>query len=225
MRGWLGVMDGPQVVGHDAPWRLGGIIIQPAHIVLGLRPWEDAFEGVITPPDAAPIPWVCFDLEKIIRMMLHQSGLALTLLAGVTIEAGPVNPRAIAANAITHAQLHHWRDVTAPGVADPPADPVRWLGLVRQLLTGVLLAEHAHFMAWLPAQRPHAPAPLGALIGELLDGAPLTEQARQDSAPALSALWHRMDPARPSALPERPSGYEALNALLVQARLDAATHR
>lgn len=215
--GWLGALDGPAVVGFEAPWRLGGVVVQPAHIVLGLKPWEDAFEGVLSPAHHAPIPWVRFDLEKLIRMALHQSGLALELLGGVTVEPGPVDPHAIAAAAITRGQLGYWRDVTRRGVATPPADALEWLALVRRLLTGCALAQEARFVAWLPellAQ--HAPAALVPHVHAALAGEPPDHAA---CASLLSALWARLDPAAPCALPERPADYAGLEQLLVSERL------
>jgi hypothetical protein len=216
--GWLGLMSGPAVHGFASPWQLGGVVVQPAALVLGLKPWEDAFEGVI--PAAPPVPWVRFDLEKLIRMALHQSGLALELLGGAPLEPGPIDPHAIAAGAITRQQLSYWRDTTRHEVATPPAAALEWLGLVRRVLTGYALAQDARYVAWLPELlASHAPASLAALVAPVLAGEALEEAARGASAPLLASLWDRLDPEAPCALPERPSDYDGLERMLVAARL------
>ena len=78
---YLSIYSGPELLGHPSPTKLGGVVVHGASTVLGLRAWDDAYEGVMARSEAQSAPWVLFDLEKIVRMMLHQSGLAFEMLA------------------------------------------------------------------------------------------------------------------------------------------------
>lgn len=69
-------LSGPEVNGWATPRHIGGVFTTRAADVMGLRSWDDAREGV-----ASGDPWVIFDIEKAVRMLLRQSPLAYRLFA------------------------------------------------------------------------------------------------------------------------------------------------
>lgn len=174
----------------DEHGRVVGCYVTDAATALGLRPWDDAAEG-----RQGQAAWVLFDVEKLVRMALHQSGLAFEALCSAATW-GDFPARAIADAAVTVNVLDYYRDVTAPllhGRAE------RWR--YRTLLTGVLLAEQgivSHDLSTLAGRLALEP-------GVDLSAAP--------------ALHERL---RSSSLPTRPSGYDFLNDFVVQARLGAS---
>lgn len=180
---WLAALDLA-----DGP-RICGCFVTPARVALGLRAWDDADEGV------SPAPYALFDIEKLVRMALHQSGLAFEALTSPRTW-GELDSRRIASAAVTADILAYYRDVTEPLEAGN-SDPWRW----RTLLTGVLLATEGVISQDLPT--------LCARLGA----------ARAPSPEAARPLRERLTSAH---LPARPADYDFLNDLVTSARLDAS---
>lgn len=167
--------------------RLVGVFVTPATEVLGLRAWDDADEG------ADPAPWVLFDVEKLIRMALHQSGLAFEALTSAT-SWGSFPAREIAQASVTSGILQYYRDVTTP-LADGKTEQWRW----RTLLTGALLTRGivSQSLPWL------------------CDELQVASRFNQADFATLRALLDG-----PSPLPGRPTDYDFVNDLIVRLRLE-----
>lgn len=219
---------GAQVNGFAGAARLGGVFVQPAHVVLGLKAWDDAFEGVL----AGETPWVLFEAEKIVRMMLRQSGLALEILASLVAKAD-FDAVKVVRGAITREIVLYYRDVTRLGISrllalvesESSGDPClqqdwSWMqDLFRNLLTGCVLGHEGHVSLHLEDLLDARIAdgvrePLGSLVvGETAAVRELGKQAVR--LQGLLALESAL------ALPERPSNYDGLNDWLVAQRLAA----
>lgn len=216
-----------------APAWLGGVIVQPAKTVLGLRGFEDAFEASMGWGDMQ-VPVVAFDLEKIIRMALAQSGLALEILGSAALwlsEPQGWEPQSLARACFHRQVLRHYDDVSrqALRLLEQPQlasqdEPYVWAGLA-DLLTGATLAREGAFGLSVPAL---------LSFWESLPGHAILAQACQDApslqdAPTRHALYESarqlvawLNPARDdlsAALPERVLDYEGAQAQLVTARL------
>ena len=205
--------SGPDVCGVDAPARLGGVFVTPADVVLGLRGWPDAHEWV-DPTTGAPV--ALFDLEKIIRMMLRQDGLALHILGASGLHGPPDGEGSSLARAVVHACLHR-------GIARHYTDLVRGLqarpfhawsaGALAPVITGAALVSQGVFGLDVRALADLWPD--SAVRASVED--PQDERAAQA---ALAACAARLDPQR-SVLPERPTDYDAACRMLVEQRLQA----
>lgn len=220
---------GPLAEGLPTHPALGGVVIQPAAVVLGLRGWEDAFEAPL-PGVSPPALCACFDLEKLLRMALRQSGLAAETLASPAcaagLEAGAHTARRALAQAATRGLIHHYLDVTRQVVHDlSRGDATRWgvpavLRCARECLTGARLAERGELvLGWSALREGAEDDTLDALITALLDGQPPRGELAEALGASLDTQRARMVPDR-SPLPERVPDYDALQALLVRARLD-----
>ncbi|MFW5968470.1 MAG: DNA polymerase beta superfamily protein, partial [Persicimonas sp.] len=167
---FLSVWSGPPVHGYDGPVRVAGVLAQPAELVLGIRSWNDAFEGTLDLSESGDeIPYALFEVEKIVRMMLHQSGLALEILASPTLlvaggngrRGGELFPaRRIVESAITGDIIHHYRDVAGRWLERIEEAGRANLGEVdarevaRNALTGRALMEgRVAFDLWTLAER------------------------------------------------------------------------
>ncbi len=169
--------------------RYVGAYVTPAEVVLGLRGWDDADEGL------DPEPFALFDIEKLVRMMLHQSGLAFeALCAAQSLGALDVPARELARAAVTHEILSYYRDVTAV-LETGNREGWRW----RTLMTGALLAQQGVVS--------HAMPTLCRMLGAGAEPS-ATEVVRLRTA--LASSPH---------LPETPADYDLLNAFVVASRL------
>lgn len=219
---FLCAWSGRPVHGFDSPVRLGGVFAQPAEVVLGIRGWDDASEGTLElDGQEEPVPYALFEVEKIVRMMLHQSGLAFEILASPAVLHDDGFPaRRIIESAITGDILHHYRDVASGWMArlvetkGQGAAPADVLDVARNALTGRALAEgRVAFDVWELASEfgleallrgveksvePQLLDELSAKIDELL------EAIRPDTA----------------KLPASPQDYDWLNDLVVEWRLE-----
>lgn len=231
------------LVAYQGSWRglpapspawLGGVVVQPAETVLGLRGFEDAFEtSVAWGQEHAPV--VVFDLEKIIRMALAQSGLALEILGSAAIwHSAPQgwDPQTLARACFHKQVLRHYDDVSRQclRLLEQPQlltkdEPYVWSGLA-DMLTGATLAREGAFglsvrellSFWesLPGHAILDTASVSAAAPSLQD-AP-TRRVLYESAKQLGA-W--LDPSRDdlsAALPERVLDYEGVQRQLIEAR-------
>lgn len=213
----LGCWSSPTLY-PGAPRRSGGIFVVPSATVLGLRGWADAREGV----DDAGDPWVFFALEKIIRMMLRQSGLALELLAAPnTLPAHPLfDPHQIISSCLHAGVLSHVQDVTWRARQELDAlTRARQLDALRVLLWGALLVEQRVLSLELAdaIERWHL-----ASDRELMSAFAAGEDVSLDRVTSLlDKLAAVADPDAEAArisLGSRPRGYDVVNAMLVACR-------
>jgi predicted nucleotidyltransferase len=219
---FLSAWSGSESYGFDSPLRLGGVLAQPADVVLGIRAWEDAFEGTLDLEEhGSPVPFVLFEVEKIVRMMLHQSGLAFEILASPAILFDQDFPaQRIIEAAITSDILHHYRDVASStmrrlveskGQGATPADT---LDVARHALTGRALAQgRVAFDVWELADEFGVKALLRDVeAAERLDPTLLAEVSKQ-----VDELLDGCQPDR-AQLPANPQDYDWLNDLVVGCR-------
>jgi|GEM_PF-2510182 len=228
---FLSAWSGSVLHGFDSGLRLGGVFVESADVVLGLRSWNDAREGILAGQGGAPIPYAIFEVEKIVRMLLGQSGLAFEMLASPVLfktrmslsdEAFPA--RRILNAAVTSELVHHYRDVARTGLArlmaakGQGARRVDVFGLVRSALTGraLMRAEVDLNLTRLLAQYAtpefaECLANMGA--DDLMEPAWLREFERE-----MEAIITALKP-EDAALPSRPSDYEWLHDFVIAARL------
>jgi hypothetical protein len=247
---FVALYDGPPATALPrSTSRIGGVFVHPAETVLALPGFEDAYEGLTRLGEdeqsgatngaedgaAYPIPWTLFDLEKIVRMMLHQSGLAFAILtAAPTLHTtDDFDPRAIAGALATRDLLAHYRDLgrDALGTPDPgaPGEVASLLDALRYLCAGVALAERgavAHSMATLLAHagRLDLPDGLDELVAPTLEGARLDRASLEALGAIARDLSRRLERAlagEGGALPGRPHDYDGVSEMLVTRRLDA----
>lgn len=205
---YVGIWSGPEVCGYaEAPYRIGGWFVEPVESVVGLRPFDDALEGTLEVEEVdEPVPYVLFEVEKILRMMLRQSALALEVLSTpywLDAEDGSDpcgESRDVVRRALAAEVVEAYRE-RAVGDADEGASEEELCGAVRQLATCVALGEgrvSAHLDRALEAS--------GA------------ELASDDLRSTVDGLRARLDETA-GALPDSPVGYDALDAWLVERRL------
>lgn len=212
---------------HACQWshhKLGGVFVQPANIVLGLRGWPDAMEWTISRKSlgATPLPVSCFALEKITRMMLRQSALALHILAAPNLFNTPhhvgVDARHLIEMTLTRSIKAHYIDLlnhieVAHLANDRQAD---LLDLTRQCITGCTLYVHGAFglqmhsvsAFWLNG-------PVRDMLDALLASQPVEASLMRQASKTMRRLF---DTAK-TRLPERPTDYNGAQSMLVNARL------
>lgn len=212
--GW-GAISSPALCGlPDAPRRLGGLCLHPAAHLLGLRAWRDTFEGLLSEREGERTPWVVFDLEKMLRMLLRQSTLALEVLGILAQNGEEARFCWIASQALARPLVLGYAQRLGALGPTPEA--------VRLALTAALLARELTYM-------PHLPTAIARWDHPALD--PLralptlssTERSRCCEA-ALAHLAPWLTPDHPETLlPPRPSGYDALHHWLIAQRLEPRT--
>lgn len=207
--GWWG---GPACEGIAmAPARFGGIVVQPAEVVLGLRGWEDAFEGILA---GSNTPYVFFELEKIIRMMLRQSPMALEILAAPTANESRregFDPRDLIRWLTTSRILDSYLDF--PAATD--------LATLRPLLTAALLAKQQQLSLSLTTLLEQLSEVSGEpLWRQLAEKSPDADVIARADAAARGMVRAGIEAgAGANSLPASPIGYDEANALLVRWRL------
>ena len=199
-----------------APGRWGGVFVQPATDVLGLRAWEDAWEGVLKDNSH---PWAMFELEKIMRMLLAGSGLAFDILAsphiahlhGLEAHFGQTLLTHLLQNRIFSHHLAllppHW----------PPHPTPQALWRLRSALTGALLAKtHAVSTSWehlITALEPAWALPLS----QWARGEPIPK----DLGPHILRQLRLALELGQKTWSSQPTGYDEANRLLVTLRQQA----
>jgi hypothetical protein len=190
---------------------------------MGLQVWSDTREF-----EVEDVPVSLFDVGKVIRMLLHQSGLAVeTLSAGRRAiperwKAAGFEPRRAVEWGITEDVLEHYRDAAAPFVReeDGGLDPglVRhgeWLHRARLLLTGAALAEGRVGVSLdylLETTGDDALADAIDAVARKESGA--RERLVAEAAPMAESL----QTTEADALPASPDGYDELDEWLVDLR-------
>jgi hypothetical protein len=206
---FVGIWSGPEVCGYSgADYRIGGWFVEPVESVVGLRPYDDVLEGTLEVEELGePVPYAIFEVEKIVRMMLRQSALALEVLsAPIWIRAEDRSEpcgtsRGIVRRALSAEIVEAYRERTAAEV-DEESDQDAICAASRRLATCVALGVgrvSCHLRRALET------------IGE--DGDP------EDLLPMVSELRLRLDETA-EVLPKSPTQYKALDEWLVDRRLE-----
>ncbi|AWV89273.1 DNA polymerase beta superfamily protein [Bradymonas sediminis] len=225
---FLSAWSGSALYGHQRPLRLGGVFVESAGVVLGLRSWNDAREGVID-----TVPYAIFEVEKIVRMMLHQSGLAFEILASPVLfetnssgaDGTGFPARRVVNAAVTQGLLHHYRDV-ARGMLDRllaakgrGASLEDIFGLVRTALTGraLMQAEVDFNLATLLVN--HASPKVAGYIRNTVPEDLVNKAWLNGFARTLEPLIASLAP-EDSALPTNPTDYEWLHEFVISSRLE-----
>lgn len=229
----LGVYQGALVRGLPLASRawLGGVVVQPARTVLGLRGFEDAFETSV----GDHLPLVCFDLEKLIRMALRQSGLALEILGSDLLlidEAVGWSAPSLIKACFTRQVICHYIDTTRaclrrlgePGalrLADAHARDALWMGY-SDLLVGATLAKEGVLALGLTQQLSFwERLPCHDILAQAssLDVMMLEDEQRAALYAGAQELDRWLKPERAIAMPERVADYDGAQAQLIAARL------
>ncbi len=229
---YAAIWSGPSVHGHEgAPVRLGGYFREPTESVVGLRAFDDALEGTLRLEGIEePVPYVFFEIEKVVRMLLHSSTLAFEILASPARllpdehAEDAAAARDLVAWSIAEGLLGGYRESVDGGVDDLRQGREVSVGgalrLLRRLATGAALADGR---ATLDVRR-LSESPEGDLVEEFLASDPVeplgSRRARLlELAERLVASIEREE----GALPSDPEEYEALNAWLIEQRLSESS--
>lgn len=200
----IALISGPEVHGWATPRQIGGYYTNSATRVLGLAAWDDAREGV-----ASGAPWVIFDTEKLLRMLLRQSPLAFRILAShvCTLDVLPADRQFLISAAVTRQMV---LNIAAEGSS--PSSPRRdsELQTLAELTIGWALA------------RGHADLHAASLLATHPEWSDVDLENRSDVARAIAALRLELQTSQ-VALPNQPADYEGLSRWLVERRL-LATH-
>ncbi|MFD3875011.1 DNA polymerase beta superfamily protein [Streptomyces sp. NPDC058623] len=210
---------------RDSDVDLRGVHLLPARALLGLRDpeltrtrmWDD---------DGVEMDLVTHDLRKFAALMLRPNGYVLEqLLSPLVVHTTPAHEElvALAPGVLTSHHAHHyrgfagtqWRLFGSSGELKP------LLYAFRALLTGIHLMRSGEVQAHLPTlldEVPEAPAHLADLVAAKV----AAEHGGYAGAPPTAdyeALHAVLDAAQAAtALPERGSAFEALDAFVVRAR-------
>ncbi len=191
---WLAWLEGPQ-----GP-RVGGAYSETARSVCGLRVWDDAREGVVD-----QIPWVLFEVEKLVRMLLHRSGLAFEILAAGRATHADFDGREVLRCGVTRGVLAHFRDVATP-LLETNVDHAGWRW--RNLLTGAALANEGIVSFDEAALR---------------DATAKTHRLGEGEPPNGAAVRRLLDTLdQGDALPESPADYAWLDEFVAAQRMGDA---
>ncbi len=212
---WFAQIDGPEFTCEGVDTRFGGVFVAPRETVLGIRLWRDVYEGVEAVGDAQ-VHWSIYEIEKIVRMMLHQSPLALEILSsGAAVErfaSSRFQPRRVVEAAVTSDILTALVDDADGFLTSPEASSSRRVAIrgLRRVLMGLALAEGVvatrldDLLEWRGSEELADAAATGEADAISTCGRELLEDLRAVDAPAL---------------PESPADYDGLDDLVVDMRM------
>ncbi|SBT95831.1 hypothetical protein GA0115233_11756 [Streptomyces sp. DI166] len=214
---------------RDSDVDLRGVHLLPAAALLGLREPAET-RSRMWDRDGVEMDLVTHDLRKFVRLMLRRNGYVLEqLLSPLVVHTTDAHRElsALAPGVVTHHHAHHyrgfantqWRLFGRTGELKP------LLYTFRVLLTGIHLMRTGEVQAHLPTllgEVPEAPGYLPELIAakaEREHGDAGVDHARV--AADVERLHGVLDEAQAaSALPDAPTGYDALHDLVVRIRLE-----
>ena len=216
----------------DSDFDLRGVHLLPLEQVVGLDPGEETVEkeGI---HDGLEMDLVTHDAKKFFGLMLKKNGYVLEqLLSPLVVHTTPEHEelKAIAKDCITRHHAHHYLGFAATQwklfrkESLPKVKPL--LYVYRVLLTGIHLMRTDEVEANLLNLNETAKLPyIDELIERKLAG---PEKGRLDAADIgfhegeYERLVAKLESvAEKSTLPDRPSGKDALNDLLVRLRTGA----
>ncbi|WP_261717965.1 nucleotidyltransferase domain-containing protein [Streptomyces sp. FZ201] len=214
---------------RDSDVDLRGVHLLPAAALLGLREPAET-RSRMWDRDGVEMDLVTHDLRKFVRLMLRRNGYVLEqLLSPLVVHTTDAHRElsALAPGVVTHHHAHHyrgfantqWRLFGRTGELKP------LLYTFRVLITGIHLMRTGEVQAHLPTllgEVPEAPGYLPELIAakaEREHGDAGVDHARV--AADVERLHGVLDEAQAaSALPDAPTGYDALHDLVVRIRLE-----
>ena len=218
----------------DSDFDLRGVHLLPLEQVVGLDPGEETVEkdGI---HDGLEMDLVTHDAKKFFGLLLKKNGYVLEqLLSPLVVQTTSEHEelKAIAKDCITRHHAHHYLGFAATQwklfrKEDPPrVKPL--LYVYRVLLTGIHLMRTGEVEANLLTLNETAKLPyIDELVERKLSG---PEKARLDGADVEFHVreYERLvaeleSAAGKSALPERSTGKDALNELLVRLRRGATS--
>lgn len=196
------MISGTEVHGWRTPRQIAGISTAPATQVLGLHAWDDAREGL-----AIGTPWVIFDIEKLVRMLLRQSPLAFRVFAShlCAVDIAPID-REFILNAAVTQQLVRNIGLEAKNTITTTHRRDDVLGILAELAAGWALA------------RGHVDLHAAAVLGTHPEWNDLNLESDADVRRAILSLADELLNVG-AALPELPADYDGLSTWLVNRRL------
>jgi hypothetical protein len=227
----LSIWSGDVLQGYQSQTKIGGVVVHPAETILGIRAWEDAYEGILSADGGqSSAPWVLFDVEKIVRMMLRQSGLAFEILASPIVAPAEQLEASFPAHRVVEAAIHddillYYRDC---------ADSIRWsveglesgeyrrqiVDAVRHALTGLALIDgrvEFDLRALLEDAEPDIREAVHALLADDTVSPDLHELLRH----RLASWCERLEAPGRSVLGHKPDDYDWLDELVARQRLQS----
>jgi hypothetical protein len=196
------MISGTEVHGWKTPRHIAGISTAPAAQVLGLHSWDEAREGL-----AIGTPWVIFDIEKLIRMLLRQSPLAYRVFAShlCAVNTAPMDREFILNAAVTEHLVRNI-GIEAKNTVESTHRRDDLLGVLAELAAGWALA------------RGHADLHAAAVLGTHPEWNALDLESGTDIRRAILSLSDELLTTE-IALPDHPSDYDGLSKWLVNRRL------
>lgn len=219
--------SGPEVHGFASRLRLGGVFVEPVESVVSLRSFSDSLEGTVRIEGVdEPVPYTLYDLEKVARMLLHDSGTALEILgapAGVDWTPNRVAfGRRVVRRGATAGLATHYLEVARPTVeALVAGEPVGRLELLegsRRLLTGVGLLDGRVEFDLSRLLDEYADDGLEEVLGGAEAPAP-DSGAYAAVADRLGELRVRLEEAEGGVLSDEALDYDGLDEMIVEERL------
>ena len=213
---------------RDSDVDLRGVHLLPAADLLGLRE-PDETRSRMWVRDGVEMDLVTHDLRKFVRLMLRRNGYVLEqLLSPLVVHTTDAHRELaeLAPGVLTSHHAHHYRGfaTTQWRLFEKTGELKPLLYTFRVLLTGVHLMRSGEVQAHLPTLIGEADAPaylpeLIAAKAEQEHGAADVDHARV--AADIERLHGVLDEEQTaSALPDAPSAYDALHALVVRTRLE-----
>ena len=198
--------SGLEAVGWPTPRGVCGAYTTPIDAVLGLKAWDDAREGVVVGD-----PWVIFDIEKLVRMLLRQSPIAYRFFAShVCLHEISTMDRQRILNSAVSAQMV--RNIAIEAQNELPS-------LTRR---GALLEQLASVTTGWALARGIADLHAETILKTHPEWSDLDVTNREDIRRAATALAADLLTTE-VALPVAPSDYDGLSQWLVQRRLQTLT--
>ena len=218
----------------DSDYDLRGIHVLPVRDVVGLETGTETIE-VSQATDGIELDLVTHDIKKFFKMLLKKNGYVLEqLFSPLVVHSTPEHEelKTIAKGCITRYHSHHylgfaeteWKLLNKQS----PTKIKPLLYVYRVLLTGIHMMRTGEVEANLQALNASFRLPY---IPELI--ARKLEASEKDTIADADMAFHQKEYERlksvleqaslESKLPERPTGSEALNDLLIRTRLHSTT--
>ncbi|MEU0601704.1 nucleotidyltransferase domain-containing protein [Streptomyces sp. NPDC006393] len=212
---------------RDSDVDLRGVHLLPAADLVGLREPEETRSRTWV-RHGVELDLVTHDLRKFVRLMLRRNGYVLEqLLSPLVVHSGEAHRElvALAPGVLTSHHAHHYRGfaVTQWRLFEKTGELKPLLYTFRVLLTGIHLMRSGEVLAHLPTLLEQVEAPgylpeLTAAKAEREHGTADIAQARVEAD--VERLHAVLDDAQAaSALPDAPSGHDALHDFVVRVRL------
>ncbi|MEU1089148.1 nucleotidyltransferase domain-containing protein [Streptomyces sp. NPDC005892] len=213
---------------RDSDVDLRGVHVLPARDLVGLGDPEETRSRMWV-RDGVGMDLVTHDLRKFARLLLRPNGYVLEqLLSPLVVRTGPVHRELVdlAPELLTSHHADHYRGFarTQWRLFEKNGELKALLYTFRALLTGIHAMRAGEIQAHLPTllERVTAPEWLPGLIEAkaAAEHAAMEGPDRDTVAGEVAALHEVLDTAqRKTRLAERPTCFEALDELVVRARL------